>query len=280
MKKLFIFGLSCFLVSFILGTIVWFGFEKKQQSIEKVEKTYAKNEINQLIVNMASADVKIVEGKQFHVTYKGKEDLSVSKQNKTLNIAEIKHSRGKEPNLNPFNREDNYIVITVPSAQLKELNVSTGFAKIQADGIDSQNAKFWNERSGEVTINHSQFSYTKIIGHESLVNIHDSHLNQSEISVENGQINANRSALHRSIFKIKQGNIVMNDMETECDFKGSTQKGNIDLNYRKTPHNVMLSLNPEHGHAHIKNQHLKHGKNGKGEHKVELYTNHGDITVD
>ncbi|QPA25025.1 DUF4097 family beta strand repeat protein [Mammaliicoccus fleurettii] len=280
MKKLFIFGLSCFLVSFILGTIVWFGFEKKQQSIEKVEKTYAKNEINQLIVNMASADVKIVEGKQFHVTYKGKEDLSVSKQNKTLNIAEIKHSRGKEPNLNPFNREDNYIVITVPSAQLKELNVSTGFAKIQADGIDSQNAKFWNERSGEVTINHSQFSHTKIIGHESLVNIHDSHLNQSEISVENGQINANRSALHRSIFKIKQGNIVMNDMETECDFKGSTQKGNIDLNYRKTPHNVMLSLNPEHGHAHIKNQHLKHGKNGKGEHKVELYTNHGDITVD
>ncbi|MBF1992380.1 DUF4097 family beta strand repeat protein [Staphylococcus schleiferi] len=280
MKKLFIFGLSCFLVSFILGTIVWFGFEKKQQSIEKVEKTYAKNEINQLIVNMASADVKIVEGKQFHVTYKGKEDLSVSKQNKTLNIAEIKHSRGKEPNLNPFNREDNYIVITAPSAQLKELNVSTGFAKIQADGIDSQNAKFWNERSGEVTINHSQFSHTKIIGHESLVNIHDSHLNQSEISVENGQINANRSALHRSIFKIKQGNIVMNDMETECDFKGSTQKGNIDLNYRKTPHNVMLSLNPEHGHAHIKNQHLKHGKNGKGEHKVELYTNHGDITVD
>ena len=229
---------------------------------------------------MASADVKIVEGNQFHVTYKGKEDLSVSKQNKTLNIAEIKHSRGKEPNLNPFNREDNYIVITVPSAQLKELNVSTGFAKIQADGIDSQNAKFWNERSGEVTINHSQFSHTKIIGHESLVNIHDSHLNQSEISVENGQINANRSALHRSIFKIKQGNIVMNDMETECDFKGSTQKGNIDLNYRKTPHNVMLSLNPEHGHAHIKNQHLKHGKNGKGEHKVELYTNHGDITVD
>ncbi|WP_281191142.1 DUF4097 family beta strand repeat-containing protein [Staphylococcus schleiferi] len=280
MKKLFIFGLSCFLVSFILGTIVWFGFEKKQQSIEKVEKTYAKNEINQLIVNMASADVKIVEGKQFHVTYKGKEDLSVSKQNKTLNIAEIKHSRGKEPNLNPFNREDNYIVITVPSAQLKELNVSTGFAKIQADGIDSQNAKFWNERSGEVTINHSQFSHTKIIGHESLVNIHDSHLSQSEISVENGQINANRSALHRSIFKIKQGNIVMNDMETECDFKGSTQKGNIDLNYRKTPHNVMLSLNLEHGHAHIKNQHLKHGKNGKGEHKVELYTNHGDITVD
>ncbi|AKS66687.1 DUF4097 family beta strand repeat-containing protein [Staphylococcus coagulans] len=280
MKKLFIFGLSCFLVSFILGTIVWFGFEKKQQSIETVKKTYAKNEINQLIVNMASADVKIVEGKQFHVTYKGKEDLSVSKQNKTLNIAEIKHSRGKEPNLNPFNREGNYITITVPSAQLKELNVSTGFAKIQADGIDSQNAKFWNERTGEVTINHSQFSHTKIIGRESLVNIHNSHLNQSEISVDNGQINANHSALHRSIFKIKQGNIVMNDMETECDFKGSTQKGNIDLNYRNTPHNVMLSLNPEHGHAHIKNQHLKHGKNGKGEHKVELYTNHGDITVD
>ncbi len=45
MKKLFIFGLSCFLVSFILGTIVWFGFEKSNNPLKLWKKHTPKTKL-------------------------------------------------------------------------------------------------------------------------------------------------------------------------------------------------------------------------------------------
>ncbi|MFO3692679.1 hypothetical protein WER97_03095 [Staphylococcus felis] len=84
MKKLFLFGLSLFIVTFILGMVTWFGFEKNNNKVKTIEKQYDINKINRLIVNSDTADIKVTKGNTFKLVYKGKNKLNISNVDQTL----------------------------------------------------------------------------------------------------------------------------------------------------------------------------------------------------
>lgn len=280
MRKLFLFGLSCFLICFMLGTAVWFGFEKKEQSVEKIDKTFAKDDINQLVINVDATNIKIVNSDDFHISYEGKQDMKISKQSQVLTITEMNGSGFRTPNLNPFNNAEGQLEIGIPKSQLKEMDITSNLGAIAMDGVKIENATFWNGDNGELNIHNSQVSHSKFSANESLVNIENSHIEKSEFNIKQGKIDGEKTLLTNGIFKLDSGYIHLKDMQTDCDFKSSVKDGNIYLGYEQPPSDVMLSLNPEKGKATIHNQQIKKGKNGTGEHKIELYTTRGDITVE
>lgn len=73
--------------------------------------------------------------------------------------------------------------------------------------------------------------------------------------------------------------MILNNLKPECDFKGAVNHGDISMRYLNAPEDVMLKLNPENGNINMNTPHLHQGKNGKGTHLIELYTNHGDINI-
>ncbi|ARJ50194.1 DUF4097 family beta strand repeat-containing protein [Staphylococcus lutrae] len=280
MRKLFIFGLSCFVIAFILGTVVWFLFEKNQQSIEHIDKSFDKNEVTQLVINVDATNIKLVESDRFRIRYKGKQKMKLSKQSQVLTLAEMNRSNIRMPNLNPFNNFEGQLEIGIPSSNLKELNVTSSFGMVDIKGVKIDKATFWNGESGEMDIDESELTHSKISANESLINIRNSRIDQSEVSLDSGKINGEKSSLKNSLFKLNKGSIHLSEMMTNCDFKSSVKDGDIYLGYDQVPQNVLLALNPENGQAVINNRQIHKGKNGTGEHKVELYTTRGDITVE
>ncbi|MEJ7542483.1 DUF4097 family beta strand repeat-containing protein [Staphylococcus intermedius] len=280
MRKLFVFGLSCFLICFILGTVVWFGFENKKQSVEKIDQTFEKNAINQIVINVDATNIKMVPSDYFHISYEGKQEMKVSKQSRVLTITEMNRSGIRTPNLNPFNNLEGQLEIGIPPAQLKEVDLTSNIGAVNIENVDIDHASIWNGDSGELNIRNSQLTHSKFSANETLVNIENSRLDHSEFNIEQGKINGEKTLLKNSIFKLNRGDIHLQEMLMGCDFKGSVKDGNIYLGYRQPPTDVMLSLNPEKGKAIINNDQIKKGKNGKGTHQIELYTTRGDITVE
>ncbi|GAB0316140.1 hypothetical protein JPSP43_18140 [Staphylococcus pseudintermedius] len=280
MRKLFVFGLSCFLICFILGTAVWFGFKKKKQSVEKIDKTFEKNAINQIVINVDSTHIKMVPSDDFHISYEGKQDMKVSKQSRVLTITEMNRSGFRTPNLNPFNNLEGQLEIGIPQNQVKEIDLTSNLGAIDIVDVNVEHATIWNGDSGELNIHNSELTHSKFSANETLVNIENSRIDKSEFNIKQGKINGEKTLLKNSIFKLNSGDIHLKEMQTDCDFKSSVKDGNIYLGYRQPPTDVMLSLNPENGKAIINNDEIKKGKNGTGTHQIELYTTRGDITVD
>lgn len=259
---------------------MWFGFEKKKQSVEKIDKTFEKNAINQIVINVDSTNIKMVPSDDFHISYEGKQDMKVSKQSRVLTITEMNRSGFRTPNLNPFNNLEGQLEIGIPQNQLKEIDLTSNLGAIDIADVNVDHATIWNGDSGELNIHNSELTHSKFSANESLVNIENSRIDKSEFNIKQGKINGEKTLLKNSIFKLNKGDIHLKDMQTDCDFKSSVKDGNIYLGYHQPPTDVMLSLNPEKGKAIINNDEIKIGKNGTGAHQIELYTTRGDITVE
>ncbi|MBH9580613.1 hypothetical protein DOS74_06130 [Staphylococcus felis] len=280
MKKLFLFGLSLFIVTFILGMVTWFGFEKNNNKVKTIEKQYDINKINRLIVNSDTADIKVTKGNTFKLVYKGKNKLNISNVDQTLQIAEMSATSKKMVDVNPFANHHGTLKIEVPSTKLKELKLTSNVSNIEVNHINSVNATLWNEKHGEINIDDSQFKSTQISGYETFVKANNSSLTDSEVNIEKGAIDINSTQVNNSVFKVVEGMINLKNMPAECVLKASIKNGDILLHYKDQPHNMMLKLNPENGRSIIKNKNIQNGKNGDGRHKIELYTTNGDIKVE
>ena len=280
MKKLFITGLTMFLVFFELGSAVWFVIEAHGNQIKTKEKTYSQNDIKRINVHSDSANVIIRKGKQFHVRYVGKSKVNISNQNRTLQVSDYQTDKKRILNLNPFDSFQEQLIITVPSERLDEININTRVGDVELNEIQSHNATVWNEANGQITVSRCKFDETNISANESFVNMKQSQLSNSEINVDKGKIVMNDVFVHKSVFKVDRGSMVLNKMKPECDFKASVNHGDISLRYLDAPKNVMLKLSPEKGNIKVNTPGLHQGKNGTGEHLIELYTNQGDIHID
>lgn len=279
MKKLFIFGMSCFIVFFVLGTLVWFFIEQRDAKVAEVDQTFNKDDINQLVVNTDVVNVTFKAGQQFHVHYKGADKLNVTRQGKTLQIMERLHSKRKMLNLNPFVTNKECLVVTIPPNYLKNLSVTTQIANIDMKGIQLDNVMLWNDMNGEVNINDCQFKNAQIKGEETLVNIRESQFAKSDIYVESGLINTQKFNVQQSLFKVDKGDMHLLKMAPQCNLKGVVNQGDIEMSYAQPPQHVRLMLSPTNGDATIQSPHLKQGLNGQAKHQVELYTNDGDIVI-
>ncbi|AJC95628.1 DUF4097 family beta strand repeat-containing protein [Staphylococcus hyicus] len=279
MKRLFLTGLTMFLVFFSLGSIVWFLFEAHHSQTQTTEKAYKSGNIERLNVDANNADVYIKKGQHFHVNYDGKAKINISKQNETLQISDSQASRKRMLDVNPFNKSKERLEITIPDKELNELNITTRVGEAYINDVKSRNVMIWYESTGQINIDNCYFDRNSIKAKDSLVNISDSNLSDSDISVLKGKITVNQTLVRKSVFKVNEGSMVLNNMKPECDFKGSVNHGDISMHYVKPPKDVMLKLTPEKGNINVNASHLHQGKNGKGTHLIELYTNHGDINI-
>ncbi|SUK12581.1 exported protein [Staphylococcus agnetis] len=279
MKRLFLMGLTMFLVFFLMGTLVWFLFESHHSQTQITEKAFKKSDIETLNVNANNADVYVKKGSQFHVKYDGKAKVNISKQNKILQISDSQSTKRHMINVNPFNKSKERLMITVPEKQLDKLNITTRVGDLNVSQINSNSVNIWNEVMGKVNINSCYFKEINVDTNETFVNISQSKLLNSEVSANKGKITVNDSFISKSVLKLNEGSMLLNNMESECDFKGSVNHGDISMRYTNVPKDVMLKLNPENGNINMNTPHLHQGKNGKGTHLIELYTNHGDINI-
>lgn len=279
MKKLFMTGLIMFLVFFAIGTIVWFTVEDKNNQIETIEKSFKPNEIKRINIHSDNADVRIKKGDTFHVSYEGKSKVNISNQNKTLQVSDNQNVKKRMLNVNPFNGSKAQLTVTVPSKQLDEINVTTQVGVLDVENIQSSNATFWNEVTGQINVNNCTFKDTNISANETFISVNNSALSNSEISVNKGKIAINDALVKKSVFKVNRGSMELNKMQPECDLKASVNHGDISMRYLKSPKDVMLKLVPENGKIHVNVPNLHQGKNGKGQHLIELYTNQGDINI-
>ncbi|UXR69044.1 DUF4097 domain-containing protein [Staphylococcus sp. IVB6246] len=279
MKKLFIFGMSCFIIFFILGTAVWLLIEEKGNPISEVEHSFDDRNIEELVINMDNINVKFKEGKAFHMKYKGRDKLKVTRQGRTLQVVERMHSKRKMLNLNPFITNGEELIVTVPSHYLKHLSVTTHIASVEMQGMTLDNLMIWNDQNGEVTLKDCHFKHAQINGHETFVKIVKSELKKSDVNVEKGMIETDHTTVGQSLFKLGEGNMELMQMAPKCDLKGIVDKGNIEMSYAKTPKHVRLELHPSKGQAMVEHPELRRGINGNGAHQIELYTNDGDILV-
>ena len=121
MKRLFIIGLSLFIVCFIAATLVWFGFEHKKFKVNEYQKTFHQD-VEDLTVNLKSQvrqDVTIKKGKQFAIHYKGKRYIRHTHSNNHLTISEKVNKKDRYGmNFNPFRLKKDSLVITVPPKKL------------------------------------------------------------------------------------------------------------------------------------------------------------------
>ncbi|MCO4332509.1 DUF4097 family beta strand repeat-containing protein [Staphylococcus hyicus] len=279
MKRLFLTGLTMFLVFFSMGSIVWFLFEAHHSQTQTTEKAYKSGNIERLNVDANNADVYIKKGQHFHVNYDGKAKINISKQNETLQISDSQASRKRMLVVNPFNKSKERLEITVSDKELNELNITTRIGDLNISEIRSNRANIWNEHMGEVKLSNCLFKETNIDSNETFLNINHSKLSNSEVIVKKGKITSNDTLIRQSVLKVNEGSMVLNNMKPECDFKGSVNHGDISMHYVKPPKDVMLKLTPEKGNINVNASHLHQGKNGKGTHLIELYTNHGDINI-
>lgn len=279
MKKLFIFGMSCFIIFFILGTLVWLFIEQKGQPITKLDRAFDDTQIEALVVNTDIVNVKFQEGKTFHMQYKGREQLNVTQQGRTVQVVERMNGKRKMLNLNPFITNAEELVVTLPPNHLKHLNVTTHIANVNMKDVKVDKVMVWNDQNGEVNLKDCQFKHTQIKGHETFVKVENSKLAKSDVNVANGMIFANHTAVEQSLFKLGEGDMHLLKMSPECDLKGIANQGDIEMSYAQAPKHVRLKLQPTNGEAMVEHPNIKNGINGNGKHQIELYTNDGNIVV-
>ncbi|PKI20701.1 hypothetical protein CW746_11375 [Staphylococcus succinus] len=283
MKKLFIGGLVLFITCFLLGCLTWFSFEKQNNQLNYVNKTFDNDNISNLKIDSQNSVIEVKKGDKFSVHYTGKKNVDVTNEKKSLIIQQNSNTKDHYGlNFNPFRRANSKMIVTVPEKKINELVLSSQINSISVDDVDMKSAKFLMTDSGgaSVKIDNSNIDQFYYRGVNSPVHLTNDKIQNANIKIKNEDITVNDSLIEKSVLLANKGDINLSKMNIESDFKASTQDGDIQMTYNKAPQNTLLKLNPEKGKAVINNKHFEDDKVGNGDNDLEFYTSHGDIHID
>ncbi|RIN47390.1 hypothetical protein BU041_12635, partial [Staphylococcus simulans] len=146
MRKLLLIGMITFVAFFSLGTLVWFVHDQSNLPEERVEKTFHNKDIQDISISGNRADIKIVQGKELKLKYKGQRPINFSEHNHILKISEDKKDE-IAPNINPYKRTKQEMIVEVPKKQLNDINISTDIGAIKLDGVQAATTTIWNNIS-------------------------------------------------------------------------------------------------------------------------------------
>lgn len=278
MRKLLLIGMITFVAFFSLGTLVWFVHDQSNLPEERVEKTFHNKDIQNISISGNRADIKIVQGKELKLKYKGQRPINFSEHNHILKISEDKKDE-IAPNINPYKRTKQEMIVEVPKKQLNDINISTDIGAIKLDGVQAATTTIWNNIS-DVHIKDSKLESVDMKSESSKLAFENSTLKNGNFKIHSGGISGDHSLVKESIFILGMGHINFSKMANSCDIKASTKSGNITLSYLHPPKDTLLRLNPAEGKKLVKNPHFKNDKVGKGENVLEFYTNKGNITIE
>lgn len=278
MRKLLLIGMITFVAFFSLGTLVWFVHDQSNLPEERVEKTFHNKGIQDISISGNRADIKIVQGKELKLKYKGQRPINFSEHNHILKISEDKKDE-IAPNINPYKRTKQQLVVEVPKRKLNDINISTDIGAVDLDGVQASTATIWNNIS-DVHIKDSELNNVDMKSESSKLTFENSTLKKGNFKIKTGAIHGDHSLAKESIFILGSGPINFSQMANACDIKASTKNGNITLSYLHPPKDTLLRLNPTEGKKNVKNPHFKNDKVGNGDNVLEFYTNEGNITIE
>ena len=100
-----------------------------------------------------------------------------------------------------------------------------------------------------------------------------------KLKTDEGKLNLHKTLLKDVAVINHENDINLADMQPLCNFKASSDHGDIYLNYQHKPKDTSLKLNPIFGKEHLDNPYFKDYRVGNGNNKIELYTYYGDIYI-
>ncbi|MGN4240728.1 DUF4097 family beta strand repeat-containing protein [Staphylococcus equorum] len=282
MKKLFLSGLTLFLVCFLLACVAWFGFEKQNNQLNSVDKEVNDKNIVNLNIDSQNSEVQVKQGDEFSVTYKGKKNIDITHKNKTLHVHETDNTDDHYGlNFNPFRQFDDEMVVTVPDKKLNHLNVSSKTNIINIDSINVKDAYISMKATGAARVFLSNVALDKLYyrGLNSPIDIKRSQITNANIKTKQASITSKKSLIEKSVLLADHGKIDLSRMDIASHFRASTQYGDIFMSYNEDPQDTLLRLNPSDGTSEVINNNFEDNKVGSGKHILEFYTDHGDIYI-
>ncbi|WP_432724693.1 DUF4097 family beta strand repeat-containing protein [Staphylococcus equorum] len=282
MKKLFLSGLTLFLVCFLLACVAWFGFEKQNNQLNSVDKEVNDKNIENLNIDSQNSEVQVKQGDEFSVTYKGKKNIDIMHKNKTLHVHETDNTEDHYGlNFNPFRQFDDEMVVTVPDKKLNHLNVSSKTNVINIDSINVKDAYISMKATGAARVFLSNVALDKLYyrGVNSPIDIKRSQITNANIKTKQASITSKKSLIEKSVLLADHGKIDLSRMDIASRFRASTQYGDIFMSYNEAPQDTLLRLNPSDGTSEVINNNFEDNKVGSGKHILEFYTDHGDIYI-
>ena len=282
MKKLFICGLTIFIVCFVLACLFWFSFEQQDNKTNEVSQKYHDYDIEDINVKTQNAAVKVRQGEKFNVTYKGSKDVDIKRNANKVNVTEKNNNEDHYGlNFNPFKDIHSTVYITVPKQASANLDMELHSQFIQLNQQRLGDVKVYTEHGSNegLKVNNATIKNLKYQSNFSSVAIANSNIKQGNLKTKN-KIEVTRSLLKDTILLTEDSNIMLADMKSNTDVKASTGKGNINISYEQKPEDTLLKLNPLEGESHVNNPYFQHNKVGNGKNIIEFYTNQGDIYID
>ncbi|WP_323701946.1 DUF4097 family beta strand repeat-containing protein [Staphylococcus cohnii] len=283
MKRLFLGGLTLFITCFLLGSVTWFGFEKQNEKLNSVNKVLDYKDINNLDVLTENCKVLIKPGDKTSVRYKGKRNLDINNNDKTLKVKETEKLENHYGlNYNPFRNFEDNLIITLPEEKLIKLHASSKYNTIIVKQLNVNDANLSknHKNGGKVILNESKFGKLKYKGLNSAITFKESEINNANIKTENARIAGENTLIQDSVLLANNGTIRLSDTDINSNFKASAKKGDINISYKNAPKNTLLKLYPFHGDKKVNNKHFMNEKVGNGDNILELYTTDGDIVID
>lgn len=279
MKKLTISGLVIFVGFFLAATLVWFVHDKDIYKRLKYNETFHQSAISKMNIDSYSSDITITQGPSFRVKYYGDNSIKVNTQKDSLNVKETRSSkRGYSFNLNPFKRSKFKIHITIPPDKLKQLNIDAKLGKLNINNININKAKI--RKDGEnLNIKESTLNHIDYYSNHGAINIMNSDIKNSKFKVINSNILVNNCTLKNGLFISDEGKLDFKNMPSQIDMKGSSKKGDINIDYKTKPKDTLLKLHPGMGENNIKNPYFKDNKVGNIHNIIECYNIKGDINI-
>src|SRR5699024_4818258 len=257
MKKLFLSGLILFIVCFLLACVSWFGFEKQNNQLNSVNKKLKDKDIVNLNIDSQNSEIQVKKGNRFSVSYKGKKNINITNDNKTLHIKETENTDNHYGlNFNPFRQFDDELVVTVPEKKLYHLNVSSKTNLVNIDDISANDAHVSMKHNGGARVYFKNVKLEKLHyrGVNSPIHINDSEISNANIKTKQANITSKNSLIEKSVLLSDHGKIDLNRMDIASHFRASTQYGNIYMSYNDKPQDILLKLNPSNGVSEINNK--------------------------
>ncbi|SNV61469.1 exported protein [Mammaliicoccus stepanovicii] len=279
MKKLFLIGLSIFLIFGIAGTFLWFTVNNKYEKQESFEKVFQNNQIDQIIVNGQNTDVEVKQGNTLKLKYEGNHDVNANVENKLLHFSEHNKKFTFNANFIPFRKTKNTLTITLPKKQYEAFNITTNTGNIVLSDVNSDNSNMITE-TGKITYHNVDMKHAKAMSDLGNIHVNQSNLTEFNGELDTGNIFVENSRLVNSELLTNIGNIDVDDLKNECNIKSSIEDGNLTISYAKKPKDTLLQLHAESGKKRILNKEFSDEKVGPGNHVIEGYTDKGDITIE
>ncbi len=210
--------LSVSIISGIAGIgIALFSFLESDPLSDELETHETSQSITSLNINISAANFKIKESDKFSIESNLK-DLTVNEKEGTLTIKDKK-------NMLKFNKDAKLIVYVPQDVVFKNVKISVGAGKMEADSIKSERLSI-NLGAGDTSINHINISnFASIEGGAGKITISDGTIKNLDLKMGTGKLELKSEITGESELDLGVGETILNLIGEESNYSVNVEKG-------------------------------------------------------